>query len=167
MPNAVNATNAAMRAAFACTALTSLGLGLGLALATGCASTNDAPAVDLDAPLAAQLAGRWESELDGAVLLLEPTGIFSVDRPARGATPAGTVVGRWSLVDGDDGDANGDGEPDTLVFENLRGSSACEGVRGTYAAEVVRDTVRFTKRADDCPSREEHMAWPWKKPKAE
>ncbi|MFM1821882.1 MAG: hypothetical protein RI967_148, partial [Planctomycetota bacterium] len=109
--NAVNATNAAMRAAFACTALTSLGLGL--ALATGCASTNDAPAVDLDAPLAAQLAGRWESELDGAVLLLEPTGIFSVDRPARGATPAGTVVGRWSLVDGDDGDANGDGEPDT------------------------------------------------------
>lgn len=140
---------------------------IGLALATGCASTNDAPAVDLDAPLAAQLAGRWESELDGAVLLLEPTGIFSVDRPARGATPAGTVVGRWSLVDGDDGDANGDGEPDTLVFENLRGSSACEDVRGTYAAEVVRDTVRFTKRADDCPSREEHMAWPWRKPKAE
>ena len=38
--------------ALACTALV---------LLAGCASTNDAPVVDLDAPIAVQLAGRWES----------------------------------------------------------------------------------------------------------
>jgi hypothetical protein len=31
----------------------------------------------------------------------------------------------------------------------------------------VRDTVRFTKVKDYCPAREEHMAWGWKKTKAE
>jgi hypothetical protein len=31
----------------------------------------------------------------------------------------------------------------------------------------VRDTVRFTKVKDNCPAREEHMAWGWKKTKAE
>ena len=156
--------------ALACTALV---------LLAGCASTNDAPVVDLDAQIAVQLAGRWESELDGAILTFEPTGIFSVERPARGATPAATVVGRWTLEEGspdgreadaaDAADAADDDatESGTIVFENLRGSAACSGVRGTYAAEVVRDTVRFTKRADDCPSREEHMAWPWRKPKGE
>lgn len=146
-----------------------------LVLLASCASTNDAPAVDLDAPIAVQLAGQWESELDGAILILEPTGIFSVERPARGATPAATVVGRWTLeegsADGREADAAATDDDATesgiIVFENLRGSAACSGVRGVYAAEVVRDTVRFTKRADDCPSREEHMAWPWRKPKPE
>ena len=32
-----------------------------------------------------------------------------------------------------------------------------------YAFEIVRDTVRFTKVKDNCPAREEHMAWGWKK----
>ena len=45
--------------------------------------------------------------------------------------------------------------------------SACAEVPGSYAFEVVRDTVRFTKVKDNCPSREEHMAWGWKKTKAE
>ena len=124
-----------------------------LALPAGCASTPRAGEVDVAALEASPILGAWTSELDGAVLALEPTGLFSIDVPARGTAPARAVVGRWTVSE----------EGATATFTNLAGSASCPEIPGSYTFEVVRDTVRFTKVKDDCAAREEHMAWPWKK----
>lgn len=97
----------------------------------------------------APFLGVWRSELDGAVLTLEPTGMFSVDIPAKGAAAARGAVGTWTF-DGTD-----------AVFTNLHASSTCPDEPGAYRVELVRDTLRFTKVRDTCAPREEHMAWPW------
>jgi hypothetical protein len=97
----------------------------------------------------APFVGAWTSELDGAMLVVEPTGIFSVDVPARGDRPARGAVGRWTY----------DGS--TAVFTNLSNTSSCADIPGAYKAEVVRDTVRFELIRDECTGRQEHMAWPW------
>ena len=124
-----------------------------VALPAGCASAPRAGEVDAAVLEASPLLGSWTSELDGATLALEPTGLFSIDVPARGTAPARAVVGRWT--------ASEDGAAAT--FTNLAGSAACAEIPGSYTFEVVRDTVRFTKAKDDCAAREEHMAWPWKR----
>ncbi|MBI1302627.1 MAG: hypothetical protein GC172_02405 [Phycisphaera sp.] len=131
-------------------------------LPAGCASAPRAGEVDAAVLEASPLLGSWTSELDGATLALEPTGLFSIDVPARGTAPARAVVGRWMVSE--DGAA---GERATATFTNLAGSAACAEIPGSYTFEVVRDTVRFTKVKDDCAAREEHMAWPWKRTKAE
>jgi hypothetical protein len=122
-------------------------------LPAGCASTPRAGEVDVAALEVSPILGAWTSELDGAVLALEPTGLFSIDVPARGTAPARAVVGRWRVSE----------EGATATFTNLAGSASCAEIPGSYTFEVVRDTVRFTKAKDDCAAREEHMAWPWKK----
>jgi hypothetical protein len=134
------------------------------ALPAACTSAPRAGEVDAAVLEASPLLGSWTSELDGATLALEPTGLFSIDVPARGTAPARAVVGRWTVSE--DGAA---GERATATFTNLAGSAACAEIPGSYTFEVVRDTVRFTKVKDDCAAREEHMAWGWKKtaPKAE
>jgi hypothetical protein len=123
----------------------------------GCSSTPRPGEVDAAALEKAPFLGTWTSDLDAATLSIEPTGLFSIDVPARGESPARSAVGRWNL------DASGG----IATFTNLGGAAACAEVPGSYAFEVVRDTVRFTKVKDNCPAREEHMAWGWKKTKAE
>lgn len=126
-------------------------LATGLA-ASGCASTSKAAARE-----AAPFLGAWTSDLDDATLAFEATGIFSIDLPARKTSPATSVVGRWSF----------DPEAKSVTLANLGGSTVCAEVPGEYQVEVVRDTVRFTKVKDNCPAREEHMAWGWKKAEAQ
>ena len=126
---------------------------LSLASLPACSSATRAGAVDVQALENAPFLGTWTSELDGAVLALEPTGLFSIDVPARGTAPARAVVGRWTL----------DAEGSAATFTNLGGAAMCAEIPGVYAFEVVRDTVRFTKVKDNCPAREEHMAWGWRK----
>ena len=114
---------------------------------TACASTPTAREV---AALGAYaLVGTWTSELDNTTLTVAKDGTFRLDRAATTVKPSLAIAGQWSL------DGN------SVVFRNAAGSGACEGVDGAYTPEVVRDTVRFTKRQDDCPAREEHFAWPW------
>jgi hypothetical protein len=128
--------------------------------ASGCASGSrdgDASAADMNAMEKAPFLGAWTSDLDGATLTIEATGIFSIDVPARSNAAAHAVVGRWTC----------DGDAKTVIFTNLAGAQSCPEVPGTYAVEVVRDTVRFTKSKDACPAREEHMAWGWKKAEAQ
>lgn len=122
-------------------------------LPVGCASTAVDGPVSADELGKDSFLGAWTSDLDGAALALEETGIFSIDVPARATAPARSVVGRWKY----------NAERKAVTFTNLAGSAACADVPGEYAVEVVRDTVRFTKVKDSCPSREEHMAWGWKK----
>jgi hypothetical protein len=128
-----------------------------LAPLSACSSAPRTDAVDTKALEDAPFVGAWMSDLDGATLTIEPTGLFSIDVPARGETPARSVVGRWNLDD----------SGGIATFTNLGGAAACAEVPGSYAFEVVRDTVRFTKVKDNCPAREEHMAWGWKKTKAD
>lgn len=130
---------------------------LSLASLSACSSAPRAGAVDTKALEDAPFVGAWTSDLDAAALTIEPTGLFSIDVPARGETPARSVVGRWNLDD----------SGGIATFTNLGSATACAEVPGSYAFEVVRDTVRFTKVKDNCPSREEHMSWGWKKTKAE
>lgn len=121
------------------------------ALLAACSATQTDTAtgpVDEKALESAPFLGAWRSELDGSVLTLESTGLFSVDAPARGA------VGTWTF-DGTD-----------AVFTNLHASASCPDEPGAYRVELVRDTLRFTKLRDDCAPREELMAWPWTRPKA-
>ena len=114
-----------------------------LPLLAACASM---PSADEVARMgSAAIVGSWTSALDETMLVVQKDGSFTV---ARGET---RVAGRWSL-EGTAVRFRNDGEP-------------CAGVEGAYVPEVVRDTVRFTKRGDDCPVREEHMAWPWKRAK--
>lgn len=123
-------------------------------VAIGCASRQDA-ADGLVEPVELEEApflGRWTSELDGATLAIESTGVFSIDVPSRTAEAARGAVGRWNW--------NGS----EVSFTNLRDSNPCADVPGVYRAEVVRDTVRFTIVRDACAPREEHMAWPWRRP---
>lgn len=126
---------------------------LSLASLLACSSAPRAGEVDVAVLEASPILGAWTSELDGAVLALEPTGLFSIDVPARGTAPARAVVGRWTVSE----------EGATATFTNLAGSASCPEIPGSYTFEIVRDTVRFTKTKDDCAAREEHMAWPWKK----
>jgi hypothetical protein len=126
---------------------------LSLASLPACSSATRAGAVDVQALENAPFLGTWTSDLDGATLAIESTGIFSIDAPARAGAAAHTAVGRWSF----------DVESKAVTFTNLSASSACGDLPGTYVADVVRDTVRFTKVKDNCAAREEHMAWPWKK----
>jgi hypothetical protein len=128
-----------------------------LAPLSACSSAPRADAVDTKALEDAPFVGAWTSDLDGATLMVEPTGLFSIDIPARSGAPARSVVGRWTL----------DAEGSAATFTNLGGAAMCAEIPGVYAFEVVRDTVRFTKVKDNCPAREEHMAWGWKKAKAE
>jgi hypothetical protein len=126
-----------------------------LCLLAGCASTVTDTAtgpVDEKRLEGAPFLGQWKSELDGAILTLEPTGVFSVEKPAAGAQAARSVVGTWTF-DGTD-----------ASFTNLRESPLCADVTGVYRVELVRTTLRFAKRSDECPTREEHMAWPWVRP---
>jgi hypothetical protein len=120
---------------------------------TACSSAPRAGEVDTGALEKAPFLGTWTSDLDAATLSIEPTGLFSIDVPARGETPARSVVGRWNLDD----------SGGIATFTNLGGPAACAEIPGSYAFEIVRDTVRFTKVKDNCPAREEHMAWAWKK----
>ena len=124
-----------------------------LAALTACSSAPRAGAVDTKALENAPFLGAWTSDLDAATLTIEPTGLFSIDVPARGEAPARSVVGRWNLDD----------SGGIVTFTNLGATAMCAEVPGSYAFEVVRDTVRFTKVKDNCPAREEHMAWGWKK----
>ena len=130
---------------------------LSSALLPACSSTPRPGEVDTAALEKAPFLGTWTSDLDAATLSIEPTGLFSIDVPARGESPARSAVGRWNL----------DESGGIATFTNLGGAAACAEVPGSYAFEVVRDTVRFTKVKDNCPAREEHMAWGWKKTKAE
>ncbi len=124
----------------------------------GCASTVES--VDgetkTSAMTEAPFLGSWTSELDGARLVIEPTGIFSVDVPAKGDKPARSAVGRWTTEE-----TSGDSR--TVVFANLGGSGSCAEIPGTYRFELVRDTLRFELVRDECPGRQEHMAWPWRR----
>ena len=115
----------------------------GISFLAACASIPSAEEVTRMGSSA--IVGAWTSELDETRLTVAKDGSFKVE---RGGT---SVAGRWSL----DGAA--------VVFEN--DGEPCAGIEGAYVPEVVRDTVRFTKRGDDCPAREEHMAWPWKRSK--
>lgn len=127
-----------------------------LLMLMGCASTtSDSSNGPVDDTLLAEapFAGNWRSELDGSTLTIEVTGIFAIERPATGDRSqnkgVGNSVGSWTF----------DGT--NARFTNLRENKECADLTGTYTAEVVRDTVRFTKVQDDCASREELMAWPW------
>ena len=123
-----------------------------LASLPACSSAPRAGAIDTKALENAPFVGAWTSDLDAATLTVEPTGLFSIDVPARGETPARSVVGRWNLDD----------SGGIVTFTNLGATAMCAEVPGSYAFEIVRDTVRFTKVKDNCPAREEHMAWGWK-----
>jgi hypothetical protein len=118
---------------------------------TGCSSSIDTAdgATKSDTLADAPFVGAWKSELDGATAIIEPTGIFSVDVPARGDKPARSAVGRWTY--------NGE----VVTFTNLSNTATCADVPGAYKAEVVRDVVRFELVRDECATRQEHMAWPW------
>lgn len=129
---------------------------LSLASLSACSSAPAVGDVDTRALENAPFVGAWTSDLDAATLTIEPTGLFSIDVPARGGTPARSVVGRWNLDD----------SGGIVTFTNIGSASACAEVPGDYAFEIVRDTVRFTKVKDNCPAREEHMAWGWKKASA-
>lgn len=124
-----------------------------LASLPACSSAPRAGAIDTKALENAPFVGAWTSDLDAATLTVEPTGLFSIDVPARGETPARSVVGRWNLDD----------SGGIVTFTNLGATAMCAEVPGSYAFEIVRDTVRFTLVSDDCPPREEHMAWPWRR----
>ena len=126
---------------------------LSLASLTACSSAPRGGDVDTNALENAPFVGAWTSDLDAATLTIEPTGLFSIDVPARGEAPARSVVGRWNLDD----------SGGIVTFTNIGASAMCGEVPGDYAFEIVRDTVRFTKVKDNCPAREEHMAWGWKK----
>lgn len=113
------------------------------ALLSSCASTPSAKEVASLGTTA--LVGAWTSELDETRLTIAKDGSFTVERGEK------RVTGRWAT----DGDA--------ILLTNA--GEPCAGIEGAYVPEVVRNTVRFTKRSDDCPAREEHMAWPWKRAK--
>ena len=133
----------------------SLACTFSLAWMSACASTVDtAEGETKSATLAdAPFVGTWTSELDGATAIIEPTGIFSIDVPARGEKPARSAVGRWTY--------NGE----MAVFTNLSNTATCADVPGSYKPEVVRDVLRFELVRDECAPRQEHMAWPWKRAK--
>ena len=102
--------------------------------AVACSSAPRAGAIDTKALENAPFVGAWTSDLDAATLTVEPTGLFSIDVPARGETPARSVVGRWNLDD----------SGGIVTFTNLGATAMCAEVPGSYAFEIVRDTVRFT-----------------------
>jgi len=106
-----------------------------------CASTPSAREVERLGTAA--IVGEWTSELDHSVLTVSKDGRFTL---TRGSV---VVTGRWSNDAG------------AVVFSN--DGVPCADIDGAYTPEVVRDTVRFTKRGDDCAEREERMAWPWKR----
>ena len=142
-------TNSAVRL-IAFRTLASVVVGFTLA---GCASPEDTRGGVIDSQdlEKAPFVGTWTSDLDGAMLEIEPTGVFAIDVPAKGAEPARGAVGRWNWNGAE------------VVFTNLRGAGPCADLPGVYGAEVVRDTVRFTLVRDECAPREEHMAWPWRR----
>jgi hypothetical protein len=133
----------------------SLACASSLAWMSACASTVDtAEGETKSATLAdAPFVGTWTSELDGATMIIEPTGIFSIDVPARSEKPAGTSVGRWTY--------NGE----IVIFTNLSNTATCADVPGSYKPEVVRDVLRFELVRDECAPRQQHMGWPWKRAK--
>ena len=112
-------------------------------LLSACASTPSAKEVASLGTTA--LVGAWTSELDETRLTIVKDGSFTVERGEKRA------AGRWTL----------DGAAIVLTHPD----EPCAGIAGSYVPEIVRDTVRFTMRSDDCPAREEHMAWPWKRAK--
>jgi len=126
------------------------------AVLVGCASTVESVEGETktSAMTEAPFLGSWTSELDGARLVVEPTGIFSVDVPAKGDKPARSAVGRWMMEETPE-------DRKAVVFANLAGSGSCAEIPGTYRFELKRDTLRFELVRDECPGRQEHMAWPW------
>ncbi len=115
-------------------------------LLAACATTPSAKSVALLGPHA--LIGSWKSELDDSVLTVERAGAFRIER-----ANAPTATGRWSL----------EGSAVVFVSDAPASLTDCANIEGAYLPEVVRDTVRFTKLRDDCPAREESMAWPWRR----
>ena len=109
-----------------------------------CASTPSAQRVSELGATA--LIGSWISELDDTKLTVEKNGVYRIEHAADAAT-----TGRWSL------------EGTAIVFISDSASSACPDIEGAYTPEIVRDTVRFAKLRDECPTRETHMAWPWQR----
>jgi len=110
----------------------------------GCTAIPSAKEVAERGPSA--IVGAWISELDGTKLVFEKDGVFRIEPNGNGA-----FTGRWSI----DGGA--------VALMNDATAPGCTEVTGKYKPEVVRDTVRFTQVSDNCPAREEHMAWPWKR----
>lgn len=119
-----------------------------LLLLPGCASIPSATEVAALGTNA--LVGTWNSVLDNTRLTVAKDGSFRLD---KGATQIAS--GHWRT------------EGTAVVFiDDPSSTGGCAGVEGSYAPEIVRDTVRFTKSSDDCPAREERMAWPWKRPES-
>lgn len=119
-----------------------------LLLLSGCASI---PSANEVAKLGTNaLVGTWTSVLDNSRLTVAKDGSFRLEQGT-----ALIAVGRWRS------------EGTAVVFiDEASSTQGCAGVEGSYSPEIVRDTVRFTKSNDDCPTREERMAWPWKRPES-
>lgn len=116
-----------------------------LAALGACASTPSAREVERLGTAA--IVGEWTSELDHSVLTVTKDGRFTL------ASGGDIQAGRWTTDAG------------AIVLTS--DTDPCAGIQGSYDPEVVRDTVRFTKRSDGCTAREERMAWPWKRGRGE
>lgn len=107
-----------------------------LLLAGLCAFTAEAHEPDAERIL----PGRWISDLDGLVLLVEPSGRFEVMPPDRP-----TLEGRWWVDDG------------LVHFRNADGVPVCSGVTGRYRLRVLPDGITFEAVGGDCPPRAMHL----------
>jgi hypothetical protein len=106
--------------------------------ALSCIAALSAGAAGVDAERI--LPGRWISDKDGLVVVVDKSGRFEVMPPDRPS-----LEGRWWVDDG------------IVHFRNADDSPVCRGVTGRYRLRTTPGSITFTTVDDECPTREAHL----------
>lgn len=93
------------------------------------------------------ITGRWQSEIDQSVMLIEESGLFAMDIPGARLPVIGTVT-----IEGD-----------LATFRNRPETRLCVDDDGVYRISVDEERLTATLVRDTCASRVLHMSRPWRR----
>jgi alpha-beta hydrolase superfamily lysophospholipase len=89
----------------------------------------------------------WVSNMDGAMLTINPNGTFTIDFPSVESTAF--TQGTYKI------------EGNKIIFLNKPGSDICDGIEGTYRINLKDNALEFSLISDKCKSRKKHFKEGW------
>ena len=89
----------------------------------------------------------WVSNMDGAMLTINPNGTFTIDYPSVESTAS--TQGTYKI------------EGNKIIFLYKPDSDVCGGIEGTYRINLKDNALEFSLISDKCKSRKKHFKEGW------
>ena len=93
------------------------------------------------------LETTWISNMDGAMLTINPNGTFTIDFPSVESTAS--TKGTYKI------------EENKIIFLYKPDSDVCDGIEGTYRINLKDNVLEFLLISDKCKSRKKHFKEGW------